>query len=57
MDLRLRGLNGALLRRFAAKAGSREQERVILERLITLYVEDQIDLDRTPPRAATKANG
>lgn len=43
MDIRIKGLSGALIRRFARKAGTREQERIIVARLIEPYVDGAID--------------
>ena len=57
MDIRFRGFSGALLRRFSAKAGSRAQERIILERLIASYVDGAIDLDRTPGQQLAAIGG
>lgn len=59
MDIRIRGISGALMRRFATKAGSRERERLIVERLIECYVDGQIDplADGSPVAAAMGAKG
>lgn len=59
MDLRFRGLSGALVRRFARKAGSREQERVIIAALIEAYIDGKIDplAEGDPIAAARGAKG
>lgn len=59
MDIRIRGLSGALMRRFAAKAGSRERERLIVAKLIACYMDGQIDplADGDPVAAAMGAKG
>ena len=58
MDLRFRGLPGAIVRRFSARCGSREQQVRVLARLMELYADGQIDpFARDPYQAARGALG